>query len=66
MLTLLYLSEARQLREDARLLLSKDIDPQEHKRTEQLRQKMLLRTPFKKLLPNGSKPKNLRGWQPIR
>lgn len=25
------LSEARQLREDARLLLSKDIDPQEHK-----------------------------------
>lgn len=33
------LFEARQFREDARLLLSKDIDPQEHKRTEQLRQK---------------------------
>lgn len=60
------LSEARQFREDARLLLSKDIDPQEHKRTEQLRQKMPLRTLFKKSLPNSSKPKNQRGWQLIR
>ncbi len=60
------LSEARQLREDARLLLSKDIDPQEHKKTEQLRQKMPLKTLFKRSLPNGSKPKNQRGWQLIR
>lgn len=60
------LSEARQLREDARLLLSKDIDPQEHKKLNSCGKKMPLKTLFKRSLPNGSKPKNQRGWQLIR
>ncbi|RRO03517.1 integrase arm-type DNA-binding domain-containing protein, partial [Pectobacterium aquaticum] len=33
------LAEARKLREDAHLLLGKDVDPQEHKQAEQSRQK---------------------------
>ncbi|WP_265105960.1 integrase arm-type DNA-binding domain-containing protein [Erwinia rhapontici] len=60
------LSEARQLREDALLLLSKDIDPQEHKKLNSCGKKVPLRTLFKRSLPNGSKPKNQRGWQLIR
>lgn len=59
------LSEARQLREDARLLLSKDIDPQEHKKPNSCGKKVPLRAPLKKLQETGLKPKNQRGWQLI-
>lgn len=43
------LSEARQNRESARALLSKDVDPQEHKKAEQLRQKSMSESTFEKV-----------------
>ena len=55
------LSEARQLREDARLLLSKDIDPQEHKKTEQLRQKSATENTFQKVAAEWFKTKESAG-----
>lgn len=55
------LSEARHLREGARLLLSKDIDPQEHKKTEQLRQKSASENTFQKVAANWFKTKESAG-----
>jgi len=48
------LSEARQNRESARALLSKDVDPQEHKKAELLRQKSVSESTFEKF-DDGSK-----------
>ncbi|MEI7000680.1 integrase arm-type DNA-binding domain-containing protein, partial [Klebsiella pneumoniae] len=55
------LSEARQLRGYARLLLSKDIDPQEHKKTEQLRQKNATENTFQKVAAEWFKTKESAG-----
>ena len=53
------LSEARQLREDARFLLSR----RSIKKLNSCGKKVPLRTLFKRSLPNGSKPKSQRDWQ---
>ncbi|HHR4013760.1 TPA: integrase domain-containing protein [Salmonella enterica] len=55
------LAEARQLREEAHLLLSKDIDPQEHKKTEQLRQKKATENTFEKIAGEWFKTKESAG-----
>jgi len=55
------LSEARQNREVARSLLSKDIDPQEHKKSEQLRQKSVSESTFEKVAAEWFKTKEAAG-----
>ncbi|ASY76836.1 integrase domain-containing protein [Pectobacterium polaris] len=55
------LAEARKLREDARLLLSKDVDPQEHKQAEQSRQKNATENTFEKVAAEWFKTKESAG-----
>jgi len=55
------LSEARQNRESARALLSKDVDPQEHKKAEQLRQKSVSESTFEKVAAEWFKTKEAAG-----
>jgi len=55
------LADARQLRERARALLSKDIDPQEHQRSEQLRQKQASESTFKIVTAQWYKTKQSAG-----
>jgi len=55
------LSEARQNRESARALLSKDVDPQEHKKAEQLRQKNVSESTFEKVAAEWFKTKKAAG-----
>ncbi|KGA38923.1 MULTISPECIES: integrase domain-containing protein [Pectobacterium] len=55
------LAEARKLREDARLLLGKDVDPQEHKQAEQSRQKNATENTFEKVAAEWFKTKESAG-----
>ena len=55
------LSEARRLREDARVLLGKDIDPLEYKKTEYLLQKSATESTFEKVASEWFKTKESAG-----
>ncbi len=55
------LADARQLREQARTLLSKDIDPQEHQRSEQLRKKQARESTFEIVTAQWYKTKQSAG-----
>lgn len=55
------LSEARQNRESARAFLSKDVDPHEHKKAEQLRQKSVSESTFAKVAAKWFKTKEAAG-----